>query len=359
MKNLLVTGGAGFIGSNFIRRLLSIRSDVFIVNLDALTYAGSKENLGNLPDSLRHIFVHGNILDQTIVEGLLRSNDVDTIVHFAAESHVDKSIRSPQVFWETNAMGTLCLLEAARTVWISEQNLSRSVRFHHISTDEVYGTLEPGQPPFTENTCYQPTSPYAASKASSDHLIRAYAKTYNLPVTISNCSNNYGPFQYPEKLIPLMILNAMEGKDLPVYGDGMQVRDWLFVNDHIDAIVAILETGRVNETYNIGGNVSVTNLQLVQTLCEIVDDCVPHLPHRPSKSLIQFVADRPGHDRRYQMDTTKIKTELGWIPQTKLEEGLLETVKWYMKNLAWVNHIRSKPSYQEWIETQYTKRENS
>jgi dTDP-glucose 4,6-dehydratase len=256
-------------------------------------------------------------------------------------------------------MGTLCLLEAARTVWISEQKLSRSVRFHHISTDEVYGTLDPGQPPFSENASYQPTSPYAASKASSDHLARAYSKTYNLPVTISNCSNNYGPFQYPEKLIPLMILNAMEGRDLPVYGDGMQVRDWLFVEDHVDAIAAILERGRVNETYNIGGNVSVTNLQLVETLCEIIDYRVPLLPRRPSKSLIQFVADRPGHDRRYQMDITKIKTELGWIPQTDLEEGLLETVKWYVNNLAWVTQIRSKPSYQEWIETQYNKREIS
>ena len=280
------------------------------------------------------------------------------MVHFAAESHVDRSIVGPAPFVETNLVGTFNLLESARQVW---QELERGdwerCRFHHVSTDEVYGSLEPDDPPFSETTPYAPNSPYAASKAGSDHLVRAYGHTYGLPVTISNCSNNYGPYQYPEKLIPLMILNALEGKPLPIYGDGKQVRDWLYVEDHCKAILRVLEQGRPGQVYNVGGGNQPTNLEVVRLICSILDELLPDSPHRPHTSLIRFVEDRPGHDRRYAMDCSKIRRELGWKPQENLQSGLRRTVRWYLENLDWVEAIRSEPGYERWLETNYGARE--
>ncbi len=345
MKNALVTGGAGFIGSNFVRHMLAARPDLKIVTLDALTYAGSLENLSGLLNPDNHVFVEGDIGNGELISPLLREHAIDTIVHFAAETHVDRSIHSPAIFMQTNAMGTLTLLEAAR----AEGN----VRFHHISTDEVYGSLGPKDPPFIEQTPYSPNSPYAASKAASDHLVRAYAQTYGLSITISNCSNNYGPYQYPEKLLPLTILNAIQGKPIPVYGDGLQVRDWLHVADHCEAIELILEKGKVGETYNIGGNVQPTNLQIVEQICAVLDKKKPAA--KPHKSLIEFVADRPGHDRRYAMDATKIRKELGWQPAHSLTDGLQETVNWYIDNMDWVEKIQKKENYQEWVAAHYGK----
>lgn len=354
MKNLLVTGGAGFIGSNFVRYMLAARKDIKIVNLDALTYAGSLDNLQDLSNESNHMFIEGNINDQDLVISLLRDHRIDTIVHFAAESHVDRSIQAPSIFLETNATGTLSLLEAARSVWLDEKTVPTDhVRFHHISTDEVYGSLGPDDPPFTEETPYAPNSPYAASKAASDHLVRAYAHTYGLPVTISNCSNNYGPYQYPEKLIPLTILNATEGKPLPIYGDGNQVRDWLFVEDHCKAIELILDKGATGETYNIGGDVQPTNLEVVEQICTILDDLLSYSSYRPHRSLIDFVPDRPGHDRRYAMDNSKIRVTLGWQPAHTFDQGLEHTVAWYLDNMAWVKKIQKKENYQAWVTSHY------
>jgi dTDP-glucose 4,6-dehydratase len=357
MKNILVTGGAGFIGSNFIRRLQASEADVRIINLDALTYAGSLENLRQLPYPDRHFFIKGDITDQALVLRILREHSIDTIVHFAAESHVDRSILGPAPFIQTNINGTFSLLEAARSVWLDKgSSMSSTPRFHHISTDEVFGTLGPGDPPFSEKTSYAPNSPYAASKASSDHLVRAYAHTFQLPVTISNCSNNYGPYQFPEKLIPLVILNAISGKTLPIYGDGGQIRDWLFVEDHCDAILSILTEGKPGETYNIGGGNQPTNLEIVHQICQILDERLPTSTFRPHESLIEFVPDRPGHDRRYAMDITKIKTELGWSPRESLATGLKKTIEWYLDHNTWLEEIPKKPSLKEWLDLQYSKR---
>jgi len=358
MKNILVTGGAGFIGANFVRYMLANEPGVRLVNLDALTYAGSLENLKDLPDPLRYTFVEGDIRDRVLVDDLLRAHQVDTVVHFAAESHVDRSILGPDLFIQTNIVGTFALLEAVRTYWIVEKAFPLDrVRFHHVSTDEVYGTLGPGDPPFDESTPYAPRSPYAASKAASDHLVRAYFHTYGLPITITNCSNNYGPYQFPEKLIPLMILNAIDGKPLPVYGDGQQIRDWLYVDDHSEAIRQVLLRGTSGETYAVGGDNQPPNLEVVETICAILDELKPDSPYTPHQDLIQFVADRPGHDRRYDVDITRIKTTLGWHPQQTLAEGLLKTVIWYLEHPDWTQAIRKQMNYQAWLEKNYAGRE--
>lgn len=357
MKNVLVTGGAGFIGSNFIRSLLKNEPGINIVNLDALTYAGSIENLKGLPDPGRYKFTHGDIGDRHLVDKLLHEHEIDTVVHFAAETHVDRSIVGPAQFMQTNVIGTFMLLEAARQFWLDERVYSAGeVRFHHISTDEVFGSLNSDEPAFSETTPYAPNSPYAASKAASDHLVRSYGHTYGLPFSITNCSNNFGPYQFPEKLIPLIISNALKGLPLPIYGDGQQIRDWLYVGDHCDAILQVIRSEKPGETYIVGGNNQPTNLVVVNTLCEILDECVPGSPYKPHESLIQSVADRPGHDRRYAMDITKIKEELGWQPRFSLSEGLLKTVEWYLENQDWVELIHSKGDYQNWIEKNYEGR---
>jgi dTDP-glucose 4,6-dehydratase len=360
MKNVLVTGGAGFIGSNFVRYLLEVNQQVQIVNLDALTYAGSLENLKDLPAERaeRHTFVQGDICNRDLVRNLLRQHQIDTIVHFAAETHVDRSILGPEPFIQTNVVGAFNLLEAARQVWLVEKSLPlEQVRFHHVSTDEVYGTLNPDDPAFSETTPYAPNSPYAASKASSDHLARSYNHTYQLPLTISNCSNNYGPRQFPEKLIPLIILNALAGKPLPVYGDGQQIRDWLFVTDHCEAIHLILTQGKSGETYNIGGNNQPANLTIVETVCDLLDEIQPLA--EPHRSLIEFVTDRPGHDRRYAMNISKIERELGWKPRYSLTDGLLATVEWILANPDWVAAIQKQREYQTWLTKNYETREKS
>jgi dTDP-glucose 4,6-dehydratase len=357
MRNVLVTGGAGFIGSNFVRYLLDADPEVFIVNLDALTYAGSLENLSNLPDPDRHSFVKGDICDRSLVSDLLQRHRIDTVVHFAAETHVDRSILAPDQFIQTNVHGTFSLLESVRRFWLEEKSISvKDARFHHISTDEVFGSLRPEEPPFSETTPYAPNSPYAASKAASDHLARAYQHTYGLPVTITNCSNNYGPYQFPEKLIPLMVMNSIGGQPLPIYGDGGQIRDWLYVEDHCEAILTVLINGKPGEAYNIGGDNQPTNLAIVQTLCEILDELLPQSQHVPHASLIKYVTDRPGHDRRYAMDITKIKRELGWQPHQSLESGLMKTVKWYLDHPGWVEAIRRQTDYQNWLAHNYEKR---
>jgi dTDP-glucose 4,6-dehydratase len=357
MKNILVTGGAGFIGSNFIRYLLSNEKDVQIINLDLLTYAGSLENLKELPDEGRYSFIEGDICNQDWVENILVQNNISTIVHFAAESHVDRSIINPGAFIQTNINGTFSLLEAARKVWLADDR-RENVRFHHISTDEVFGTLGPDDPAFSEVTPYAPNSPYAASKASSDLLVRAYAHTYQLPITISNCSNNYGPYQFPEKLIPLMILNARQGKPLPVYGDGQQIRDWLYVEDHCEAIWQVIQHGKVGESYNIGAGNQPTNLEIIHTICALLDQALPESLYAPHQNLIQYVTDRPGHDRRYAMNIDKIHTELGWQPKYDLAEGLGKTVRWYLEHPDWIDAIQKQKDYQGWLDKNYNKREN-
>jgi dTDP-glucose 4,6-dehydratase len=357
---LLVTGGAGFIGSNFVRYVLRTQPAAFIVNLDLLTYAGSLENLKDLPDPDRYAFIKGDICDQAQVEDLLRQYALDAIVHFAAESHVDRSILGPRLFVQTNVHGTFSLLEAARKVWLDENKAgANAVRFHHISTDEVFGSLAPEAPAFEETTSYSPNSPYAASKASSDHLVRAWLHTYGLPMTLTNCSNNYGPNQFPEKLIPLMILNALEGKNLPIYGDGKQIRDWLYVEDHCEAIWQVLQSGRTGESYNIGGGNQPTNLEIVDAICEILDELEPASPYRPHATLKKSVTDRPAHDRRYAMNINKMKNELGWTPAYALHAGLLKTVRWYLDHAAWVEAIRKQADYQAWLARNYAERKES
>ncbi len=356
MKNILVTGGAGFIGANYIHYSQKNNPQVKIVNLDKLTYAGSQENLKDLPYPEKHLFVHGDVCDRELVDRLLRQHQIDAIVHFAAETHVDRSILGPAQFIQTNIVGAFTLLEAARKYWLDEKPFDGPVRFHHISTDEVFGTLAPDDPAFDENTPYAPRSPYSASKASSDHLVRAYYHTYGLPVSISNCSNNYGPYQFPEKLIPLMILNALEGKPLPVYGDGQQIRDWLYVEDHCAAITAVIQHGKLGETYAIGGGNQPANLTIVNTLCDILDELQPKSPHAPHKKLIQFVVDRPGHDRRYAINNQKIYQELGWSPRQDLTSGLYKTVKWYLDHPEWIQAIRQQQTYQSWLEQNYQGR---
>ena len=354
MKNVLVTGGAGFIGSNFVRYLLQREPDVKVVTLDLLTYAGKMENLEDLPRPESHVFVQGDICDRELVDQLLAEHAIDTIVHFAAESHVDRSILGPMPFIQTNIIGTFTLLEAAKNAWKDKPG---EFRFHHISTDEVFGALQSGDPAFEEGTPYNPHSPYSASKASSDHLVRAYYSTYNLPITISNCSNNYGPYQFPEKLIPLMILNGITGKPLPVYGKGEQIRDWLHVMDHCEAIYLILKKGKIGETYCIGGDNQPTNLEIVQLICEILDDKVPRADGKSHTSQIQYVSDRPGHDFRYDINTNKIQRELGWKPAHALRTGLEETIEWYLNHSAWVDSVLDKDEFSSWINTNYQERD--
>jgi dTDP-glucose 4,6-dehydratase len=360
MRNVLVTGGAGFIGSNFVRYLLENETEVQVVNLDALTYAGSLENLNDLPDPGRHTFIRGDICDRALIDDLLRRYQIDTIAHFAAETHVDRSILGPDQFIQTNIVGTFTLLEASRRFWLDEKAYELDqVRFQHVSTDEVFGTLSPEDPAFAETTPYAPRSPYAASKAASDHLVRAYGTTYGLPYTITNCSNNYGPNQFPEKLIPLMVLNAIEGRPLPIYGDGQQIRDWLYVEDHCEAILKVIHDGTPGETYCVGGDNQPPNLTVVQTICEILDECLPVSPFAPHESLIQYVKDRPGHDRRYDIDISKIKRELDWQPRQSLNTGLLKTVKWYIDHPDWIEAIRKQQDYQGWLAKNYDQRQDT
>jgi dTDP-glucose 4,6-dehydratase len=357
MKNILVTGGAGFIGSNFVRYILQAEPQVRVVTLDILTYAGSLENLKDLPDPERHTFVQGNICDRGLVDELLHRHAIDTVVHFAAETHVDRSIVDPGPFVQTNIVGTFTLLDAARQYWLVEKTLGdTTTRFHHVSTDEVYGSLGPGEPAWIESTPYSPNSPYAATKASSDHLVRAYFHTYGLPVTITNCTNNYGPHQFLEKLLPLMISNAVAGKPLPLYGDGQQIRDWLFVEDHCEAIRSVISRGRPGQTYNIGGGSQPTNLQVIEHLCAALDEALPDSVYAPHRQLIQFVADRPGHDRRYAIDIQKINSELGWQPRCSLGSGLQKTVEWYLSHPEWVEAIRKQEEYQQWMDKNYEQR---
>ncbi len=364
--NLLVTGGAGFIGSNFVHYWLKTWPDTRLIVLDALTYAGNRNNLTEVEDNKSLRFVQGDILDETLVEGLLRDEAIDTIVHFAAESHVDRSIHGPDAFLQTNIIGTHSLLKAAKRVWLDDQ-IKDNHRFHHVSTDEVYGTLKPNDPAFTETTPYAPNSPYAASKASSDFLVRAYHETYGLNVTTSNCSNNYGSYQFPEKLIPLVIANILDGKPLPIYGDGQQIRDWLYVDDHNRGIDLVIRHGRNNETYNIGGNNEWANIDIVKLICELLDkqfqsasDMAIRFPNAPqvtgksAKDLITFVKDRAGHDRRYAIDASKITGELGYSPKESFETGIRKTLQWYLENETWWRAIMDG-SYQHWLKTNYNK----
>jgi dTDP-glucose 4,6-dehydratase len=351
-NSILVTGGAGFIGSNFILQKME-RDTNSIVNLDKVTYAGNLRNLESVASNRRYEFVHGDIGDRDLVRRLLKHHQPWSIVHFAAESHVDRSIRGPDDFIRTNIDGTFALLEETRTYWseLPEQERVR-FRFVHVSTDEVYGSLGPEDAPFCESTPYAPNSPYAASKAASDHLVRAYHHTYGLPTLTTNCSNNYGRFQFPEKLIPLMILNARDGKPLPIYGDGQNVRDWLYVDDHCEAIATVLDRGRPGETYNIGGSNEQRNVEIVETICDVVDEMAPRLG-TSRRGLVTFVKDRPGHDRRYAMDARKIERELGWRPKETFETGIRKTVRWYLENEGWVSDVTSG-SYRQWIAAHYS-----
>lgn len=360
MKNILITGGAGFIGANFVRYLLSEAPDLNLINLDALTYAGSLDNLTNLPDQDRHHFLQGDICDAALLEKIFQERDIDVVVHFAAETHVDRSILGPAAFIRTNIQGTFQLLEAALEAWqIAGQKFRSGVRFHHVSTDEVYGSLQPGEPAFQETTRYAPNSPYAASKAAGDHLVRSYYQTYGLPATITNCSNNYGPYQYPEKLIPLMILNARQGKPLPIYGDGLQIRDWLYVKDHCRAVWKVIREGAPGETYHVGGDNQPSNLDIVRKICTILDEELPDSAHVPHQTLIKHVEDRPGHDRRYAMDLTKIQNQLNWKPTVSLQDGLRKTIRWYLEHPDWVEKISSKNDYQDWVAENYQTRKQT
>jgi dTDP-glucose 4,6-dehydratase len=353
---ILVTGGAGFIGSNFVLSTIEAAAATSIVTLDKLTYAGNVENLASIDGNPRHVLVRGDICDAALVGSLLREHRPQAIVHFAAESHVDRSISSPEAFIQTNVHGTFTLLEQARNYWSGlDEPARRAFRFLHVSTDEVYGSLSAEDAAFSETTPYAPNSPYAASKAASDHLARAYYHTYGLPVLTTNCSNNYGPYHFPEKLIPLTILNALDGNPLPVYGDGMNVRDWLFVRDHCSAIRRVLEAGRPGETYNVGGNSERTNIDVVKAICDLLDEMRPNPSGASRRELITYVKDRPGHDRRYAIDATKIQRELNWKPEMPFEEGLRKTIAWYLDNLKWVENIRTG-AYLDWIQQNYAER---
>jgi dTDP-glucose 4,6-dehydratase len=353
-KTLLVTGGAGFIGSNFV--LAAVAAGQTVVNLDALTYAGNLGNLASIASDPRHIFVHGDINDGELISKLLTEHRPSAIVHFAAESHVDRSIAGPEAFLKTNIDGTFTMLRCARAFYESLAGEEKELfRFLHVSTDEVYGTLSPDDPAFHEKTPYAPNSPYAASKAASDMLVRAWVHTYKLPALITNCSNNYGPFQFPEKLIPLMILNALAGKPLPVYGDGQQIRDWLYVADHCSAIAKVLEDGRLGKTYNVGGGNQRANLTVVETVCALLDELRPDSPFVPHSKLITYVQDRPGHDRRYAIDARKIEGELGWHAAESFETGLRKTVEWYLDNPEWLKDVTSG-AYQQWVSKNYADR---
>jgi dTDP-glucose 4,6-dehydratase len=342
---IIITGGAGFIGSNFVHHWCQTYPDDRVIVLDVLTYAGNLQNLASLEEKKNFRFVQGNICDRPLIENLLREENIDIIAHFAAESHVDRSILGPDAFIQTNVIGTFTLLETFRHYWY-EKEQPANYRFLHVSTDEVYGSLAENDPAFTETTTYAPNSPYSASKAGSDHLARAYYHTYNLPTIITNCSNNYGPYHFPEKLIPLMCINILLGKPLPVYGDGQNIRDWLYVEDHCRALDMVIHQGKPGETYNIGGNNEVKNIELVSLLCELMDELAPNLPVKPAKQLITFVKDRPGHDRRYAINASKIKTKLGWMPQVTVKEGLKLTIQWYLNNQDWWQPLLSQ-EYQE------------
>ena len=351
---ILVTGGAGFIGSNFVLDWIAATGEP-VVNLDALTYAGNLGNLVSLQGDARHVFVHGDICDRGLVDRLLAEHRPRAIVHFAAESHVDRSIHGPGAFMRTNVDGTFTLLEAARAHWAGLQGDDKTrFRFHHVSTDEVYGSLAPDAPAFTETHPYEPNSPYSASKAASDHLVRAWHHTYGLPVVTTNCSNNYGPYHFPEKLIPLMIVNALAGKPLPVYGDGRQIRDWLYVGDHCSAIRAVLERGRLGETYNIGGWNEQANIDIVHRICALLDELQPDAAGSYAR-LVTHVADRPGHDRRYAIDARKIERELGWRPAETFDTGIRKTVAWYLAHGDWVREVQSG-AYRDWLATNYSAR---
>jgi dTDP-glucose 4,6-dehydratase len=357
-KLIVVTGGAGFIGSNFILNWLKTEGTP-VVNLDNLTYAGNLRNLASIENDSHYHFVRADIVDRDALRQVFIEHRPRALVHFAAESHVDRSIRGPDDFVRTNVNGTFCLLEEARAYWtdLSEPEKSH-FRFLHISTDEVYGSLKPSDVPFCETARYEPNSPYSASKAASDHLVRAYHHTYGLPVLTTNCSNNYGPFQFPEKLIPLMILNARSGKPLPVYGDGKNVRDWLYVGDHCEAVRAVLARGTPGETYNVGGRNEKANIEVVETICSILDELCPADPVLPHRKLITYVQDRPGHDRRYAIDASKIEREVGWKPRETFASGLRKTVEWYLHNTEWIQDVTSG-SYRQWIATHYSTQSTS
>ncbi len=352
---ILVTGGAGFIGANFVLDWLA-QSDEAVINLDVLTYAGNRENLASLAGDERHLFVQGDIGNATLVADLLAQHQPRAIINFAAESHVDRSIHGPEDFIQTNIVGTFRLLEAVRAYWGNLQDEARqNFRFLHVSTDEVYGSLAKDEPAFTETYRYEPNSPYSASKAASDHLVRAYHHTYGLPVLTTNCSNNYGPYHFPEKLIPLMIVNALAGKPLPVYGDGQQIRDWLYVKDHCSAIRRVLEAGKVGEVYNVGGWNEKPNIDIVHTVCALLDELSAREDSKSYREQITYVTDRPGHDRRYAIDANKIERELGWKPAETFDTGIRKTVQWYLENQSWVANVQSG-AYREWVERNYTGR---
>ncbi len=349
---ILVTGGAGFIGSNFVLDWLGASNEA-ILNLDKLTYSGNLANLASLNGNPHHIFVQGDITDGSLIEGLLIKHQPRAVIHFAAESHVDRSIHGPEDFIQTNIVGTFRLLEAVRAYWSKlPQADQENFRFLHVSTDEIYGSLSPDAPAFTERNPHEPNSPYSASKAASDHLVRAYHHTYGLPTLTTNCSNNYGPFHFPEKLIPLMIVNALAGKPLPIYGDGQQIRDWLYVKDHCRAICRVLEAGRIGETYNIGGWNEKQNIEIVNTLCTLLDELQPRADGRSYTEQITYVKDRPGHDRRYAIDATKLYTELGWKPTETFATGIRKTVQWYLDNPQWTSDVQSG-AYRDWLNKQY------
>jgi dTDP-glucose 4,6-dehydratase len=370
LRRLFVTGGAGFIGANFVHHWVAAHPADRLVVFDALTYAGNLSSLDQVRDRAGFTFVQGDIRDSGLVTRLLREHQIDTVVHLAAESHVDRSIVGPDAFVESNVVGTHTLLRAAREVWLDERGGGLDCRFHHVSTDEVFGSLGANDPPFTEQTPYAPNSPYAASKAASDHLVRAYHHTYGLPVTSTNCSNNYGPYQFPEKLVPLMLVNALDGRPLPVYGDGLNVRDWLYVEDHCRAMELVITRGVVGQTYNVGGRTERSNLDLIRMLCRLIDEAfaadgelarrfpnAPAASGRASESLIAFVKDRPGHDRRYAIDSRKIEQELGFTPAESLESGFRRTVRWYLQHEAWWRAVMDG-SYRTWVRRQYSEAVN-
>jgi dTDP-glucose 4,6-dehydratase len=363
-RNLFITGGAGFIGANFVHHWLANSREGRVVVFDALTYAGNTENLSDIKDDPRYTFVRGDICDEATVRMLLQQHQIDTLVHFAAESHVDRSILGPDDFIRTNVAGTHSLLKVAKALWVDQKNVPAH-RFHHVSTDEVYGSLSPNDAPFHEGSSYAPNSPYSASKAASDHLVRAYHETYGLHTTVTNCSNNYGPYHFPEKLIPLTIINILLGKPLPVYGDGLQIRDWLYVEDHCAAIALAIKKGEPGEVYNIGGDSETTNIQVVSTLCRLVDERLKaqpryrnSFPHSPifnaaqASQLISHVRDRPGHDRRYAINYTKAARDLGYSPARDLESGLTSTVDWYLQHASWWQHLLGR-DYEAWLKKQY------
>lgn len=354
-KTILVTGGAGFIGTNFVRHALGVREDWHIINLDALTYAGNPANFDDLSPqhAKRHHFLQGDVRDGPFLEKLFSEKEIKGVIHFAAESHVDRSIQGPEAFVDTNVIGTFRLLEASLRSWES-RGKPEDFRFLHISTDEVYGSLG-AEGYFTEETPYDPSSPYSASKAASDHFVNAYFRTYGFPTVITNCSNNYGPYQFPEKLIPLMILNILEKKTLPIYGDGKNIRDWLYVIDHCDALIRVFEEGKPGETYNIGGSAERQNIDIVELMCDLMDEHLKRSGKESSRQLIRFVTDRPGHDRRYAIDATKITRDLGWSPKHRFEEALEATINWYLNHIDWVDSVRTG-EYRKWIEINYESR---